>query len=269
MLVTLGFGSLFIVLLISVMVLLGMSALQATLIVMALSMAIYLPAATIFWPGADVLAMHIAMYIMSAFVCGIIFHHRQKAIAEGRSTQLHREPAIILGFFAVLVVVNAIFVTVAQGGLSAVGWVLPEGRMARGDISHRFPGTVSHDFHKKESLYNEYLQQVIAQRERGWQIRRGFLSDAIANQPIVFRVEARDRDDALIADATVNAQFLRSANAEDDQEFALSQVSPGVYEVTLTLPYPGRWDLVLTVEKEKESEVARHEVRGHTIVASR
>ncbi len=271
MLVSLGFGLLLIVLLMSVLVHLGMVALQATLLVIALALAAYLPVATVFWPGADVLAIHIAVYVMTAVVTGVIFHHRQKAIKAGQNTRLHPEPAAILAFFAVLVVVNALFLTLAQNGLSPtmVAWLLPDSRMAKGDITIRFPGTISHDFQKKESLYNAYLQQVNAQHERGWQIRRGFVGDVIAAQPAQFRVEARDRDGELISNARVHAEFLRPANRDDDQQQPLAEVAPGVYEVAMTLPYPGRWDLVLLIEKDLEDGPARHEIRGHTTVAAR
>jgi nitrogen fixation protein FixH len=88
----------------------------------------------------------------------------------------HWGPMAITGFFVVLVIVNAIFITVAQKGLGPElgASVFPDSRSQR-IVSSAFPGVVSHDFHKKESLYNAYLEQVERQRRRGWQVRKGWL----------------------------------------------------------------------------------------------
>jgi hypothetical protein len=64
-----------------------------------------------------------------------------------------------------------------------MAWALAVARDARRhEMTSFFPGVISHDFQKKEALYNEYLQQVERQRERGWQIQKGWLSEPMVNE---------------------------------------------------------------------------------------
>lgn len=128
-----------------------------------------------------------------------------------------------------------------------------------------FPGVISHDFHKKEALYNQYLQQVERQRQRGWQVDKGWLSEPVAGEPAVFRVAVRTREGEPLASASVTGQFLRPSTSKLDVAFELAEASPGVYESKLTLPAAGNWNLVLQVRKGEDL----HEIRAGTRVLDR
>ncbi len=84
---------------------------------------------------------------------------------------------------------------------------------------------IARDFHKKESLYNDYLQQVQRQRQRGWQIQKGWLAEPVAGQATVFRVTAHTRDGVPVAGATVTGRFLRPSTQHPGR---------GVYPVRAT-----------------------------------
>ncbi len=237
-----------------------LSAKQAATTVALITLGLYVPYGILRWPGGDVFALYLAIYLLTSLACGMLLGAR----ASGQG--LHWGPALIAGFFIVVVVLGAVFVVVAERGLPSVleRWLLPEGDSQR-EVTSMFPGVVSHDFHKKESLYNQYLQQVERQRQRGWQIRKGWLADPVAGEPAVFRVVARTRTGEPLAGATVSGQFLRPSGSALDVAFALTEQQPGVYEATLTLPAAGTWNLVLQVRQGDEL----HEIRANTQVGGR
>ena len=127
------------------------------------------------------------------------------------------------------------------------------------------PGVISHDFHKKEALYNEYLQQVQRQRERGWQVQKGWLREAVVNEPAVFRVAVLTRNGEAVSGATVAGKFLRPSSRQQDIAFDLIERTAGIYEAELKLPLAGQWNLVLRIQKGEDL----HEIRALTKVLDR
>lgn len=236
------------------------SAKQAAATVALVAVGLYVPYGILRWPGGDVFALYLAVYLLTALACGMLLDRR----ASGQG--LHWGPALLAGFFIGVVVLGAVFVAVAERGLSPtlLRWLLPEARTQR-EVSSVFPGVVSHDFHKKESLYNQYLQQVERQRQRGWQVHKGWLAEPVAGEPAVFRVAVRTREGEPLTGATVAGQFLRPSGSVLDIAFELTEREAGVYEVVLTLPAPGAWNLVLQIRRGDEL----HEIRADTRVASR
>ena len=237
-----------------------LSARQAAATVALIAFGLYVPYAILRWPGGDVFALHLAIYLLASLACGMLLGRR----ASGQG--LHWGPALIGGFFIVVVVLGAVFIAVAEHGLSPTlfRWLLPEARTQR-EVSSVFPGVIAHDFHKKEALYNQYLQQVERQRQRGWQVRKGWLTDPVAGEPAVFRVEARTRAGEPLIGATVTGRFLRPSGSALDVAFDLAEREPGVYEAALTLPAAGAWNLVLQVRQGEEL----HEVSANIQVAGR
>ncbi|MCP5195839.1 MAG: FixH family protein [Gammaproteobacteria bacterium] len=233
------------------------SAQQAASAATLMTLGLYVPYAIVRWPGGDIFAIHLAVYLLASLLCGMLLSAR----AGGRS--LHWGPTVIGGFFVFVVVSGAIFVAVAERGLTTSLWhrLLPKADSQR-EVSSVFPGVVSHDFHKKESLYNQYLQQVERQRQRGWQVQKGWLDPPIVNEPALFRVAVRTREGAPVAGATVVGQFLRPSTKALDIDFALEETAPGVYESKVILPAAGRWNLALSIRKDAEL----HEIQANTTV---
>lgn len=227
---------------------------------------IYVPVAIVFWPGADVFAIHLALYLLTTYVMGIIASQRASHVASGSAKQwFHWGPAAITGFFLFIIVVDSILIVVAQKGLNmdvAVSF-LPRPKSG-GEVSSFFPGTVTHDFREKEDQFNEYVAMRKSQQQRNWQVKKGWKSTPFVNQPVVFMVGVEDKAKQPIRNAKVNGQFIRPANSKLDQDFTMQETSAGLYQVTLTLPEPGTWDLILLIEKDK----AKHEVRARTVIKS-
>jgi nitrogen fixation protein FixH len=196
---------------------------------------LYVPYSIVRWPGGDVFAIHLGIYLLASLACGMLLGAR----AGGKG--LHWGPAVIGGFFIFVAVSGAVFVSVAERGLDpscAIG-CCPSRATGR-EVTSMFPGVISHDFHKKEALYNQYLQQVERQRQRGWQVQKGWLSEPIGGQAALFRVAVRTREGAPVTGATVAGQFLRPSTNKLDVDFTLAETAPGVYEVKTVLLAGGR-----------------------------
>lgn len=216
---------------------------------------VYVPWAILSWPGADVFAIHLAIFLTVAYALGMV------GSRVGRGW--HWAPALIVAFFTLVIVTNVVFLGVAERGITGLfARLLPEPRGST-VVDSRFPGTVSHDYQEKEALYNAYLRQVETQQARGWQVRKGWQYPPLAGQPSIFIVAVSDRAGQAVTGAEVSGRFLRSSNSRDDFDFAMDEIAPGEYRVRLTMPLQGHWDLVLKIRRDSDL----HEVRASTSVA--
>ena len=236
------------------------NAKQAAAVVALTTVGLYVPYGIIRWPGGDVFAIHLGIYLLASLACGMLLGAR----ADDRG--LHWGPATLTGFFIFVAVTGAVFVSVAERGLNPTlwSWLFPEPSDQR-EVTSMFPGVIARDFHKKEALYNQYLQQVERQRQRGWQVHKGWLNEPIVGQAALFRATVHTRDGAPVTGATVDGQFLRPSTSTLDVDFKLTETAPGVYESPVSLPVAGHWNLVLQIRKGEEL----HEIQANTRVEDR
>ncbi len=226
--------------------------------------ATYVPISIFVWPGADVFAIHIALYMVSVYILGIITSQRDARRLAGESgLGFHWAPASIVVFFVMLIIMDSFFVMFATKGMEThiAQWLLPKPKSGA-KISSAFPGTVSHNFHEKQEQYNAYLKRFEEQKMRNWQVRKGWLGDAVVGKPAIFRVEIKDSHRKPVVAARVEGTFLRPANSKQDIEFELQEIKPGIYQQSITFGFPGNWDMVLRIHKDK----IMHEVRAKTYI---
>ena len=233
------------------------SAKWAATVTALLAVGLYVPYSILRWPGGDIFAIHLAIYLLTALVCGMLLGIR----SSGQG--LHWGPVALIGFFIFVTVSGAVFITVAEHGVPS--WVrdrlFPEPASQRETVS-MFPGVIARDFHKKEALYNQYLQQVERQRQRGWQVHKGWIGEPVAGEPALFRVAVETREGEPLTGATVDGQFLRTSTSQLDVNFTLDETAPGVYESKVILPAAGHWNLILSVRKGDDL----HEIQASTAV---
>jgi nitrogen fixation protein FixH len=231
------------------------SAKWAATVTALTTVGLYVPYSILRWPGGDIFAIHLAIYLLAALVCGMLLGIR----SSGQG--LHWGPATLIGFFIFVAVSGAVFIAVAEHGVPSWvrNWLLPEPASQRETVS-MFPGVIAHDFHKKEALYNQYLQQVERQRQRGWEVRKGWVDEPVSGQPALFRVAVQTREGEPLTGATVAGRFLRTSTSKLDVDFALGETTPGVYESKVILPAAGRWNLVLSIRQGDDL----HEVQAST-----
>ena len=225
---------------------------------------VYVPVAIVFWPGADVFAIHLALYLVTIYVLGIIGMQRASHLQAATGKQwFHWGPAAITGFFLFIVAVDSILIVVASKGLNmeVALQFLPEPKSG-GKVSSFFPGTVTHDFREKEDQFNDYVEMRELQQQRNWQVKKGWQTTPTVNKPVVFLVGLKDQRGKLIRHAEVKGKFIRPANSKLDQSFSMQEAEAGLYAVTLTLPEPGKWQLNLLITRGKE----QHEIRAITEV---
>lgn len=224
----------------------------------------YVPVSIFIWPGADVFAIHIALYLVSVYVLGIVTSQRDARRKSGKAGfGFHWAPASIVIFFVVLIIMDSFFIMFATKGMNSnVAKMLLPDPVSGGKVSSQFPGTVSHDYHQKQEQYNEYLKRFAAQKSRNWNIRKGWLSEAKVDKPAIFRVEVKTNKNIAVTNAKVVARFLRPANSKLDKQFTMREIEPGIYQQSITLTEPGNWDLILNVSKGKNE----HEVRAKTVI---
>ncbi len=241
---------------------------QAAMLVALAVIGVYVPIAIVYWPGGDVFAMHIAIYLVSVYILGIITMSRDARFADGAETGrwFHWGPAAIVIFFACIIAVDSVLMVVAQQGIGSglAKLILPEADSGKGEVSSFFPGVVKHNFQQKEDQYNEYRERLLEQKKRGWSVHKGWIGTAVAGKPAKFRVEVSDHQQKLVQGAQVTGHFMRSSDSRLDRLFTMKEVSPGIYETQVSLPVSGRWDLVLSILKDGQL----HEVTAVTTIGN-
>ena len=242
----------------------NMSGKMVATVMAFLVTAIYVPISIFVWPGADVFAIHIALYLVSVYVLGIITSQRDLRRKSGKEGfGFHWAPAAIVTFFVILIIMDSFFIMFATKGMdSNIAKLLLPAPKAGGKVSSHFPGTVSHDYHQKQNQYNDYLKRFETQKLRNWTIRKGWLGEAIENKPAIFRVEIKSDKNKVVKDANVTGVFLRPADSKLDTLFKMQEIEPGIYQQSISLSKPGNWDLILKIQKDNDV----HEVRAKTVI---
>lgn len=243
----------------------GMGAKSAAAVIGLLALGIYGPYAILTWPGGDVVAMHVALYAVTAYGLGLIIANREARLRQhgGSEGWFHWGPAIIIGFFVFLIMFDTAFVIISQKGLPepVAEWLLPS-RDSAEKVTTNFPGVAARDYQEKQSHFNRYLEQRREQTERGWQVSKGWLGPAVVDRPSRFQVQVLDRAGNPVSGAEVDGSFLRPADTRLDQAFVMQEIMPGLYRTELALPATGVWELDLTIRKGE----AVHHLRARTTV---
>lgn len=248
----------------------------SALLTILLVMAVYVPFGVIHWAGMDVFAIHFAFFVMSGYGLGIITSHRRlKKSLDAHMGHVDEEPeqkgwfhwgpAIIVCFFLILAVVDSIIITLASKGASSefMERFLPEPRSGAKIVS-AFPGEVSNDYQEKYDQFNNYLEDRVEQRERGWVISNGWQQKPVNGKASVFSIDVKDKEGQPVTGAQVEARFLRPGDSRLDQTLMLSEHVRGSYGNSVTLTAPGLWSVVLTVVQGEAS----HQTKGTTQVAA-
>lgn len=200
------------------------------------------------WPGGDVVALHLALYVSTAIVLTLT---GDRKAGESREP-IHWIPKIIIGFFLTLALLMAVFVTISISGLppSIAKWVMPNagGRQ----IYTAFSGEVPHD-EAAAKVVSQYMKKSMLQRQLGWQIEVVGLDLLKLGQASEVLVNARDSAQQPIEGATVTLTIKHPANGVDAGKSAkLRAIAPGHYSALVGMDHPGQWVAVLLIERGQD-----------------
>lgn len=195
-------------------------------------------------PAGDVLAIHLVVFMATAAVLGVFSSFRNK------KEKMHWAPKLIIAFFVLLVIFNAVLLSIATHGLpdAVSGWLLPN--QGRQTVHTGFSGVIPHDRNK---LYEEHQQRMQEQRNLGWQIEVQGLDELVSGVASKLQLILRDAQGQPIAADRVTLGFWRMANRKDDRQLALQPVTAGVYQADIMLPDAGRWLVEIHIERAEDS----------------
>jgi len=252
---TLAAGVVFIVLVSSILRFFSniKSPLAALVTFIALN-SIYIPLLVNDWPGVDVFAIQFSIYGVTLYLLAILHSQAiKKKLDEAAGLKVqkkwHWAPLVIVGFFVVVVSVDSIFITIAQQGSDSLlrGLFIPKPKSG-GGVSSYFPGIIEHNYHEKEDQYNQHQQRLNEQRQRGWDVKYGWLATPKVNQTAIFQLSLRNSKKQAVTGATVRGAFQRGNTSKQDQAITLKEFEAGIYRTEIALKYPGRWELKLKID---------------------
>jgi len=184
------------------------------------------------WPGLDVVAMHISVFLAAGLVLYAVSQFRRRS--TGR---MHWAPKLLIAFFLGLVVVNGSLLYIATKGLPeplARWWLGSDG----GAVYSGFSGVVEHGQSAAKAVPSE-LSQAHRESELGWQVEVSGLDGNDAERVVEVRV--KDRTGLPVDRIDAELRLLRPGAAQAALTLPLNALAPGVYGGVLGLPASGRW----------------------------
>ncbi len=200
------------------------------------------------WPGADVVALHLALYIATAIVLTLTGDRKAGAPRQ----PMHWIPKIIVGFFLALALLMAAFVTIAVSGLPpfVAQWFLPNA--ANKQIYTAFSGEVPHD-EAAAKMISSHMKKSVRQRQLGWQIEVAGLDRLKRGQAGEVTVSASDSAQQPLEGATVTLTIKHPADGADTGKSTnLSAYAPGRYRALVDMDRSGQWVAVLLIERGQD-----------------
>jgi nitrogen fixation protein FixH len=184
------------------------------------------------WPGLDVAAIHISVFLAAALV---LFAWTQFRLRSGG--RMHWAPKLLTAFFVGLVFLNATLLYIATKGLPAPiasWWLGGEGKA----VYSGFSGVVAHDQGAAKAVSSE-LSESHRESQIGWQVELNGLDSEALTRPMEVRV--RDRTGLPVARVDGELRLSRPGATTAAVTLPLRAADAGVYIGTLVLPGSGRW----------------------------
>lgn len=201
------------------------------------------------WPGGDVVALHLAMYVATATVLTLTGDRKKGAPRQ----KLHWIPMVFIAGFLMLAALMAAFVTISINGLPPVlaQFIMPNA--ADKKVYTAFSGEVPHDEAAAKTV-SQYMKKSERQRQLGWQIEVDGLDQLKLNQAAEITVTIKDGAQQPLDGAVVSLSIKHPADGADTgKSTSLSAVAPGRYRAKLNMDRPGQWVAVLHIERGRDN----------------
>jgi nitrogen fixation protein FixH len=193
------------------------------------------------WPGLDVVAIHISVFLAAGLVLHALTQFRRRG--TGR---MHWVPKLLTAFFLGLVVVNASLLYIAKNGLPdplARWWLGSDGTA----VYSGFSGVVEHGQGAAKAVSSE-LSEAYRQSELGWRVEMIGYDGTDATR--VIQVRVKDRTGLPVDRVDGELRLLRPGGAEPALTLPLDALDAGTYGGVLHLPAGGRWLLELRLLRD-------------------
>jgi nitrogen fixation protein FixH len=184
------------------------------------------------WPGMDVVAIHISVFLAAALVLFALTQFRRRGVER-----MHWAPKLLAGFFISLVFINATLLYISTQGLpEPIGrwWLGSNG----GPVYSGFSGVVPHGQNAARAVSSE-LSEAHRESLLGWQVEVTGLDSVESTRTI--RVRIKDRTGLPVDRVAAELRLQRPGAAAPALILPLNAADAGVYSGSLTPPAPGRW----------------------------
>ena len=212
----------------------------------------YLYYASSNWPSGDILAIHFVVYLASSAVLVVFW--------KGRSAKeaMHWAPKLMIAFFVFLVVLMAMFVSLASQGLPSkfAKLFLPNSEGKK--IHTSFPGVIPHERNK---LYESYVKEVEQQKELGWTVEVTGVDAIKVNEPSELSLRLLDKNHQPVRGATIEMQFWRMAKSADDVKINFTETSGGLYKGQVRLQDQGLWVTTLDILNGQQKYTGKQSIQ--------
>lgn len=195
------------------------------------------------WPGLDVVAMHISVFLAAGLVLFAVTQFRQHSVGR-----MHWAPKLLTAFFLGLVVVNGSLLYIATKGLPdplARWWLGSDGTA----VYSGFSGVVAHGQAAAKAVSSE-LSQAQRESELGWQVEVAGFDGNGPERSIQVRV--KDRSGLPINRLDAELRLQRPGAVEAALTVPLAALDAGTYGGVLRLPASGRWLAELRLLRDRE-----------------
>ncbi len=195
------------------------------------------------WPGLDVVAMHIALFISAAMVLGVYEKYR------ARQARMHWVPKAFILFFVMLALMNAGFLYLATKGLPSelAALILPT---REGETVHTgFSGATRHGQDAAKAVSAE-LSRAHQNHSLGWSVQiQGLKNPEMGENRITLQVQdAKGRPLSGL-----DGEFRLSRPGSQSKRIPLKQLADGEYEAALLLNGGGIWLVELSLTQEESA----------------
>jgi nitrogen fixation protein FixH len=218
----------------------GLSPMLRAALAGAIPLAVYFILIVGRWPGLDVVAMHISVFLAAALVLFAFTQFRRRS-----SGRMHWAPKLLTAFFIGLVFLNAALLYIASNGLPdpIARWWLGS---AGGVVHSGFSGVVPHGESAAKSVASE-LSETYRESTLGWQVAVSGLDAMGKQRPLHIRVA--DRNNVPVERVNAEVRLLRPGETVPVLTLPLGEAAPGDYLGLLTLPAGGHWLLELRLKQ--------------------
>lgn len=212
----------------------------------------YLYYASLNWPSGDILAIHFVVYLASSAVLVVFW--------KGRSDKehMHWAPKLMIAFFVFLVVLMAMFVSLASQGVPGpfAKLFLPNSEGKK--IHTSFPGVIPHERNK---LYESYVKEIEEQKALGWTVEVIGMDTISVNKPSELTIRLLDKDRHAIQGATIILEFWRMAKSADDVKVEFSESKNRLYKTQVLLQDKGLWATTLVITNGQQKYTSKQSIQ--------